>query len=1208
MEQLKTREEYDKEIMETEIRIRGLEKTIIKNLEIDVIYHLGDIHIPDNKERQEEYTKIINKTIEIIENDKRKKLVVICGDLFHDKTKPYQEANILARDLMQGIGDVSETIIIDGNHDVNMNNLGRTSSTEAILHHLNTKYKIHHLKENRIIKIQGINFGLTQMTNVKPTPTGARSLLELYIGLYHGTLYKSRTDEGYEFNDIGKIKGEDFMDYDIVMLGDIHKHQYLNKEKTIAYCGSLVQQNYGETINNHGMLLWDLKTLKSELIEIPNDYVFKTHLITDIKNYEIPDIENKLCRLKIIHKGIEKLELIEYEKNIRKKYEKNIIQLLKHEILEDNINNSNILGEEIINKNFMDIYREYLKKKNIKEDSDVSKILEKIIDEEQKKVSKEKKEIKLCELEFENILTYGPKNKILFEKLNDINILSGSNGIGKSSIIDIILWTIYNECSKGEGKDMLNIRYNKGYSILKLELNGEIYTIYRDIIKTKSNVLLLKGTVSKEEIHNKLKITEPKKNKSKKNLSLENTENTEDEESENNMNISNDGKRNIDTQIRTLFGEYEDMIMTSVILQTGKSFIDLKYAEQKTILTNILGLNLFENVRNTSSNTARKYTADILKKLERELMTMKLDYDNLIIECNNNLFHNEENLANKNQEYLNILKDENITEYKLNENANINYNDIIYKKNILISKQQELEISKSEINKDIEDIEDIEDTKNTLKINIEEMQTIINELTKEIRNTKNDNTKKLLNEKIQLENDICDINDNLKKLNENIILRESENTTILHSLSINENNLSMKKKEYESQKNNITKKLNEKEMLIKTINLQRENNKNLLNHKFSNTCECCENNKLIHTQIGYLEKINKLQQELELITYEKSNIVDIDEKISLLKNYEENIITINTEKLKIETFENKLKLITNNILSIDENIKIINKNIEINEKINGYQETFQHNKKKLDTIKKYQITLREYENNSIEILKYENTLSKYEENKEDITKLIEIKKQKKEIEEEIKKITQLINKITNDKLILEKEKLKRDNLSLEYKEHQKTTKIYTYITEMFQQGFMDYVMMKQLKILEIKMNNHINVLADYEIKILISNKNIVFYKIPKNQYLTDDKDIEKYINLKSLCGYERIIFNISLRLALNNMNVMIKNNFIIIDEGFSSADTFNIHKFPLVFETIKKEYDICILISHIEEIKNQKGNIIRIGYNEKTQDSNINIV
>jgi DNA repair exonuclease SbcCD ATPase subunit len=73
------------------------------------------------------------------------------------------------------------------------------------------------------------------------------------------------------------------------------------------------------------------------------------------------------------------------------------------------------------------------------------------------------------------------------------------------------------------------------------------------------------------------------------------------------------------------------------------------------------------------------------------------------------------------------------------------------------------------------------------------------------------------------------------------------------------------------------------------------------------------------------------------------------------------------------------------------------------------------------------------------------------------------------------------------------------------------------------------------------------------------------------------------------------------------MNVMTKNNFIIIDEGFSAADNDNLLKISYLIDTIKKEYDICILISHIEEIKNQEGNIIKIRFNEKTNDSFIEI-
>ena len=51
------------------------------------------------------------------------------------------------------------------------------------------------------------------------------------------------------------------------------------------------------------------------------------------------------------------------------------------------------------------------------------------------------------------------------------------------------------------------------------------------------------------------------------------------------------------------------------------------------------------------------------------------------------------------------------------------------------------------------------------------------------------------------------------------------------------------------------------------------------------------------------------------------------------------------------------------------------------------------------------------------------------------------------------------------------------------------------------------------------------------------------------------------------------------------MNILNKNNFIIIDEGFSAADSDNVNKISYLIDVINKEYDICLLISHIDEIK-----------------------
>ena len=54
------------------------------------------------------------------------------------------------------------------------------------------------------------------------------------------------------------INIKNFKNYDYVLLGDIHKFQYLDKDKRVAYCSSLISQNFSETDDYHGYLRWDI--------------------------------------------------------------------------------------------------------------------------------------------------------------------------------------------------------------------------------------------------------------------------------------------------------------------------------------------------------------------------------------------------------------------------------------------------------------------------------------------------------------------------------------------------------------------------------------------------------------------------------------------------------------------------------------------------------------------------------------------------------------------------------------------------------------------------------------------------------------------------------------------------------------------------------------------------------------------------------------
>ena len=97
------------------------------------------------------------------------------------------------------------------------------------------------------------------------------------ILLYHGTVDKSKTDLGFMLPSDVKLK--DFNGYDMVMLGDIHKMQTMQEYKpgkitkpAVRYCGSLVQQNHGETLKGHGISVWDVKKRTFEHQEIENIY------------------------------------------------------------------------------------------------------------------------------------------------------------------------------------------------------------------------------------------------------------------------------------------------------------------------------------------------------------------------------------------------------------------------------------------------------------------------------------------------------------------------------------------------------------------------------------------------------------------------------------------------------------------------------------------------------------------------------------------------------------------------------------------------------------------------------------------------------------------------------------------------------------------------------------------------------------------------
>ena len=188
--------------------------------------------------------------------------------------------------LFKNLSDIVPTIIIAGNHDCNLNNRSRLDVLTPIVNNLNHP-NLHYFKDSGIYKCADTSFVVWDCWDKEDNfITSDQVDGDTKIVLFHGTVDRCETDLGFRLP--SDVKITKFDGYDMGLLGDIHKRQHLNKEETISYCGSLVQQNHGEGLS-HGYLLWDVPKRKSEYIEIPNDYGYYT---LDIEKGQVPDVDD----------------------------------------------------------------------------------------------------------------------------------------------------------------------------------------------------------------------------------------------------------------------------------------------------------------------------------------------------------------------------------------------------------------------------------------------------------------------------------------------------------------------------------------------------------------------------------------------------------------------------------------------------------------------------------------------------------------------------------------------------------------------------------------------------------------------------------------------------------------------------------------------------------------------------------------------------
>lgn len=212
--------------------------------------------------------------------------IVLTGDVFHSKISVSNEQILLAHWFFSKLLKYGKLVIIPGNHDFLENNTNRVDSITPIVEILNDE-RICYYRDSDVYPDENINWVVYSLYQHNRRPDFTKDEKEKkYFGLFHGPIDGLSTDLGFKFED--GYSRLNFKDLDVVFCGDIHKRQVfkLPDGGKGVMVGSLIQQNFGETIKHHGFGVYDVETDEYDFVDIENPQPFLEFKINDITDIE----------------------------------------------------------------------------------------------------------------------------------------------------------------------------------------------------------------------------------------------------------------------------------------------------------------------------------------------------------------------------------------------------------------------------------------------------------------------------------------------------------------------------------------------------------------------------------------------------------------------------------------------------------------------------------------------------------------------------------------------------------------------------------------------------------------------------------------------------------------------------------------------------------------------------------------------------------
>lgn len=925
--------------------------------------HISDVHFRGLK-RHDEYKKVFVNLFEKA-RELKPNIIFIGGDIVHSKTQGISPELIdILTWWFNSLADIAPTHVILGNHDGLILNDDRQDAISPIINAIDNK-DIYLYKKSGVYPtgISGFNwcvfscFDEENWSSVEPIDN------EINIACFHGGVLGSVTDTDWDIS--GEVSLGFFNNYDFGFLGDIHKLQYLDDEKRIAYPGSTIQQNYGEDVSK-GFLFWEINSkfdYKSSFYKIENPHPYVT---LDWRG----DINETILFAKQIKKNCK----------IRVRSNENITQAeikVLHKFLKEELKTKEIVYQNNSKKNQADISQKIATKVNynIKNDNDrlkllndyfdeindqeidkVNSVYKKYLDNVSKDYSINNSKWSINSLKFDNTFGYGKDNYINFNNLNGIVGIFGNNRCGKSSIPGTLMYGLFNTTDRGSIKNEYVVNTRKGSCEATINITSD-----------DNDYEITRSTVKKTNKNNKIST-----NTSLKLINKTNSFNVDESEEQ---------RRETEKVLREIIGTSEEFLCTTFAAQGEiNSFIKEKTTSRKKILSKFLNLDIYDELYSLSRD---EYTSMKLSLRELSGKNWKV-----LIEDNKNNIETKKSDNVKLEKEILELKDLQLSKKldleKLKDNSNLlSYEKISQEVKVLNNKVLKLEKTIIEDNNALEEfnskIEKINSFKSSfpleqLKKDNEKLKTLqsqLSNLKNKLNITNRDksnasNKLKILNEvpcgdqfkQCKFIKDAHNAKGNIDNINETINILDGSILEVKSVIkSLNKESIDTNLKKYDD----LIKKEYRFKSDVKSLNNRIANNNSLLEEtsmllrdkKTIAESIIDSNNDNIIKEISKIETaLNRINSDLHDLDFKnKSNIKNIfklEADIEVLEK-EENKYNSLVEKWKtLDLFSKSLSkkdgiptmLINSSLPNINKEISeilhgVCNFKIELSEEDNG---------------------------------------------------------------------------------------------------------------------------------------------------------------------------------------------------------------------------------------------------------------------------------